>query len=263
MITFAFKDFEVELHALQQMSVGTGAAIHGRFIDPNTSWAFDEFRQALRQIAKQPSGSTHRWEISREFPLRTVLSMGRHEAGVEDPIPGEPAPGGPFARVFAEISCLWEISPIGVPGAGRRFSPSGVASTVVTFRSESDEGGMTPLAMWRMEVGDQASPGSMFHIQIGQVDREERPFPHSLPVPRFPSPLMTPQAAIEFALGELFQDAWPREAAASQVVTEWAPLQKRRLKTSTEWLITKAEAGVTALAGWKSAKPTADDPLVL
>lgn len=263
MITFAFKEFEVELLALQKMSVGTGAAIHGRFVDPNTSWIFDQFREDLRQIAKAPAGDSYRWEIQREYPLRTELSMGRHEKGVEDPNPGDPAPGGPFDQMFAEITCLWEIAPLGEAGAGRRFMPSGVASTVVTLRSDSDQDEAPPLAMWRMEVGDQASPGSLFHVQIGELDREERPFPHALPVPRFPTPLLTPQGAIEFTLGELFQDAWPREAAASQVVTQWAPLQKQRLRASTEWLIAEAESGVTALAGWKSAKPTADDPLVL
>ena len=65
------------------------------------------------------------------------------------------------------------------------FEVAGLASTKLRILDavSDDE---TELAMWRVELGDQQSPGCYFHTQIlGQSDVP--PFPHSVCIPRLPT----------------------------------------------------------------------------
>jgi hypothetical protein len=94
---------------------------------------------------------------------------------------------------------------------------------------ERTEQGIEQLAMWRVEVGDDASPGCHFHTQI-EGERNNPPYPRSLSVPRLPTLLVTPMAALEFLLAEMFQSRWQQHAAEeSAEMQRWKPIQKQRL----------------------------------
>ena len=84
-------------------------------------------------------------------------------------------------------------------------------------------------------LGQGDAPGCYFHTQI-LGDRDESPFPKAVPIPRFPSPFVTPMAAVEFALGELFQDKWQEEARqARDPQRRWRSIQQRRWSSLLMW----------------------------
>ena len=88
--------------------------------------------------------------------------------------------------------------------------------------------------MWRVELGADDAPGCYFHTQI-LGDREESPFPKSVPIPRLPSPFVTPMAAVEFVLGELFQDKWQEEARRTRdPQRRWRSIQAATLVESVD-----------------------------
>ena len=67
-------------------------------------------------------------------------------------------------------------------------------------------------------------------------DSDEPPFPKSLPIPRLPSIFVTPMSAVEFVLGELYQDEWAKASAQNIHDAQfWRTLQKRRLRSLFSW----------------------------
>lgn len=116
------------------------------------------------------------------------------------------------------------------------------------------------LAMWRIEIGDDASPGCHFHVQIRGED-EEGPFPKRLSVPRLPTCLASPMAALEFLLAELFQEAWLRHVSAeTDALRQWRAIQRDRLEKLFAWQ-TQTVSRVNQTSPWstlKLAKPPAD-----
>ncbi len=61
-------------------------------------------------------------------------------------------------------------------------------------------------------------------------------FPHAVDIPRLPGFLVTPSDAVEFLLGELFQDTWAARARDESPDTRiWRGGQKARLAKVMEW----------------------------
>ena len=89
--------------------------------------------------------------------------------------------------------------------------------------------------MWRLELGADNAPGCYVHAQIlGESNCS--PFPKSVPIPRLPSIFITPMSAVEFVLGELFQDVWRRTTAGNSGPEQrWKALQKERLERLLAW----------------------------
>lgn len=143
-------------------------------------------------------------------------------------------------KIYALISGLWELLPIGATGPNRKIAFVGKASTVIEFWPEDClwrevQEPSERLAMWRIELGADDAPGCYFHSQI-LGDTDKTPFPKTIPIPRLPSPFVTPMAAVEFALGELFQDRWQEEARRSRdAQRRWRGIQKRRWKKLLTW----------------------------
>lgn len=135
----------------------------------------------------------------------------------------------------------------------------GQASTVVRLYEGDPGNPVKELAMWRMEIGDDASPGCHFHVHaLG--DRPDPPFPHSLPIPRLPGLLVSPMAVFEFVLAELFQNRWRKHAARETAdLLRWQSVQRVRLRNVLMWqadqLKTLTGSPWTAL---KSQKPPAN-----
>ena len=183
--------------------------------------------------------------VGPKWPIRTIACNGGYERG----------DGGAYKDLFAELVFQWQLRPLGRAsrraGAERRVEVAGIASTVARLKI-NDGGTVVDIASWRMEFGDDQSPGAFFHAQIpdapeasGQEDRIASPFrkwPHWLPVPRLPIPALTPMLALEFTLAEIFQDRWPKHlAAGGYEVYKWRELQRRRYVSYFEWQRKNAE----------------------
>ena len=114
--------------------------------------------------------------------------------------------------------------------------------------------------MWRIEIGAHDAPGCYFHIQI-LGDSSEPPFPKDIPIPRLPSPFVTPMAAVEYVLGELFQDEWEDKTTGTQNHhRDWKAIQCQRWRNLLRWQEKKALTGDSS-SPWmnlKAAKPPDD-----
>lgn len=203
------------------------------YLDPSSTFSVHRLIETLEGIRGAAPGRFYRAAIPQTAPLRTKISEGAYERG-----------GVGAMRLCAEICAVWDIEPIGAPGAGTRPARAlrlgGLASTVTTVR-DADTG--HTIARWHMEIGDAQSPGCFFHVQL----------PVEVPIPRLPSQIATIPVAIEFVLSELFQDEWERSAFASTpAVARWRTVQMRRYARLFDW--SKASSSPTSGSPWVAFK---------
>lgn len=242
-LLFRFQQFADEIDAI--------AEVAHRFVSPETPQILREHRESLEGIRGGLPNQERRWEITPGRPLRTITSRGNYER----------TPRRGILNVFAEVTSTWIIRPTGAADKksyrNRQFELSGNASTVVRIFDDL-ENEPRELAMWRMDVADNASPGCYFHMQV-LGETEMAPFPHPLSVPRFPSHLVTPSVALEFVLAELFQDEWPSQVAKETYsLQQWRAIQSLRLRSVLEWQIEQLrETSATPWVALKSSKPDA------
>ena len=218
-LQFYFSEFDQEIEAISNIA--------SEFIDKKSTYILPRLRGVLEDLRAADSSRTRLLEIPVSQPLKTRVSSGCYEVG-----------GGGSHNVYAEVDFIWEIQPLGNNNRGsrphRRFAVAGIASTRVRLMEDSNHGPLE-LAMWRVEIADQTSPGCCFHVQVlGQND--QHPFPKSLPIPRLPGLLVTPPLVIEYVLGELFQDEWVKQfSRSSPGLNRWRPIQQQRLTKMLAW----------------------------
>jgi hypothetical protein len=195
-------------------------------LDKHTVWVLDQARSDLESI--QGQGSSERtvpWAISERNPLCTIWSVGESQPE-----------NSSKHRIRAKLSFVWKIRPLREKKekTSKYFLLDGLASTRIALVEEGDQSEHC-LAQWTVDVGDHQSPGTHFHFQL--IGVEEPPFfPKSLDIPRFPTPVMSPFLAMDFVIGELFQDRWARHSAAeSPDSRRWRNLHQERLKRFFEW----------------------------
>ena len=211
-------------------------------MDPGAERVFSELLVKLDQI--RMAGRPARWDASVGSPLVTRPSS-------------EYEPGGKTAfAVRGEMSWTWEISPLR-PKAKPKAAPdafdvNGIASAKIQIRKATDENADV-LATWKVELGAVDSPGCYFHSHIAG----------DLSIPRIPSLFVTPMAALEFLLGELFQDRWAEHVSNdSHDVQFWRSTQVKSLVQVLDWKKKKIESGVgSPWIALKRAKPEAADGL--
>lgn len=239
-LQFRCRELVEETEALRDMAAA--------LLAPSGDGVLAHLRSQL-DLASQ--GATHRPIELR--PLRTRATRG-YECGSKS--------GG--SEIYACITGIWEVLPAGKTGPKSRIAFTGNASTVIELwpgecRSCEQSDGASRLARWRIELGAHDSPGCYFHIQV-LGDRSRPPFPKSIPIPRLPSPFVTPMAAVEFVLGELFQDEWPRIASESRHHQKrWRAIQRDRWCRLLRWQVDTLKAGESS--PWmdlKAAKPPDD-----
>ena len=145
--------------------------------------------------------------------------------------------------IYAHVTGIWELRPVGRKGTNREVAFTGKASTVVELWPEQcmwcEEHRLTSrVARWKIELGAHDSPGCYFHFHLG--NHHDPPLRAAIPIPRLPSPFVTPMAAVEFVLGELFQDEWQRKVRmARDHHKRWRRIQRERWST----FLTLAEGG--------------------
>lgn len=235
-LIFPFKDFIDECDTLK--------AYASEVLDGYTTWVLDEAKNTLESMQSRGfTEHTTRWSIAKDHPLCTSWS-------------GESQTGQNCERkIRAKLSFAWDIQPFNEKKKEKKGKPlkhfvlCGLASTCIAVVDEGDQ----PLAQWTVDIGTHDSPGTHFHFQLGG----------SLDIPRLPAPVMSPFLAMEFVIGELFQDRWKKLAAAESPHTHrWRELHRERLQRFFDWQM-KCVAADARLSGspWmalKRAKPPSD-----
>ena len=222
------------------------------FIAFEETRALDALKSSLERIGDMRTSSAQELLLQ---PLRTEPSVCY-----------EPGPRSGGVEIYARISGKWELQPVirVKKGSRRKIQFVGKASTVVElwekdcmWREEQKDA--RRVSKWRMELGAHDSPGCYFHIQV-LGDRDEPPFPKSIPIPRLPSPFVTPMAAVEFVLGELFQDKWERAASLPRdPQRRWRSIQMERWTSMLKWQEEALTQGSSSpWMNLKKAKPRDD-----
>ena len=241
-LALPFTEFLQEIDAIRRLA--------RKFIDRQSFEAvLPGYQSAVENLRDTPTQRVTKFEIPQRDPIRTIVSRGASE------------PSGKGPDVFATVSSVWEVKRVPSQPASRpsdEFVVVGQASTKVRVFQDREEGDVE-IAMWRMEIGDDASPGCHFHVHAcGQDD--EPPFPKYLPVPRLPSLLFTPATVLEYVLGELFQDDWQKAILEGEqgVVNRWQPVQHRWLHRLLHWHLESMDEGPSPWLAIKRTKPRRD-----
>ncbi len=230
-LEFRVASLEMELDAMKEMG--------RKYFDPSALARLDQLRYQLKALFQEGEG---RWTIPPDEPIRTKATNEYNKGYGES--------------VWADVTCVWDLRRVPRTQTVRLV---GIASSKVSlFRLR--EGNSERIAMWRMEVGDEASPGTYFHTQI-LGDRAEIPYPEWLPVPRLLGFLPTPATALEFALAELFQEQWAQHTSQMTGQTQlWAGIQRQRMTALFEWhkrILGDEGERVVPWTSFKKAKPDA------
>jgi hypothetical protein len=218
------------------------------FLDPTAETILRSWLEQLNGIRKAQDGAIRPWSISQARPVRTVLSTPSHNA--RNP------------HLLGQLSMVWELQiPTGVRREKGNRSPyfilSRLASTRISLWSNAETVGLFEVARWSFEIGDDQSPGCHFHVQV-KAEENDRLFPPTLSVPRLPGIFVTPIDALDFLLGEIFQDTWRQHISRdTDPLRTWATIQRERMVKLFDWH--QSEIRNVLGAPWirlKHAKPT-------
>jgi hypothetical protein len=243
MLTFSTRQLTTEMRHLRNAAA--------TFLD--ATWPLDGAIQNLVSAVDARPTASFVWQIPDQDGkrLRTV-------AGTEY----EPGGRG-AAEVFGELSFSWELRVVNPTARGlhRNLQITGNASTKLRIVRVSDG---YLLAQWQTEIGAFDSPGCFFHCAAGQVDSRPHStwdfFPRSLPVPRLPSVFVTPADALDYLLGELFQERWrQRQSADDAAIRGWGNEQRQRLARLFDWNLSMLRNSQGSALNWlKHKKPGTD-----
>lgn len=111
-------------------------------------------------------------------------------------------------------------------------------------------------------MGSDDSPGCHFHSQIDwkasikavYTEEEMQAWP-SLDVPRLPSLLVTPGDCLDYILGELFQETWPKKYEETEIahIGRWLSTSRQRIAAVLRTSLKAAEEG-TSTSPWIAIK---------
>ena len=245
-LVFSFQEMLDEIQAMSRIGADFLTAQTQQVVIPNLVTALESVRTAQQ-------GQASPWSVGIARPIRTIDSEGEYESGERRGA----------HTVFGDLTFVWDIY---CPRENRprrqpqkNFVLSGLSSTRMRIFERVNEGGERELAMWRFEVGTDAAPGCHFHAQI-EGQRVDPPYPRSLSVPRLPAMLITPMAALEFLLAEIFQSRWQRHAAAETAeMQRWRPIQKQRFKRLFAWQTERIDQCLgSPWTAFKAYKPPAE-----
>jgi hypothetical protein len=240
-VEFRFDQLDDEISAFAECA--------SPFLAQESEAVLQAWREQLRNIQTASDGAMCSWQIRPAQPVWTILSEPRHNA--RDP------------HLRGRLTMKWELTiPRGVKRTrGRRadrFVLAGIASTKMSL-FKNDSQAHNEVARWCFEIGDANSPGCHFHTQV-KGDPGSQLFPPTLSVPRLPGWAVTPIDAMDFLLGELFQDTWvQRVGEETDSVRTWANIHHARLTKLLRWQQQELSSGTGA--GWsrlKRAKPESD-----
>jgi hypothetical protein len=193
------------------------------------SWVAD-----LTSVGNQPSTKALTWQISGDRPLRTKKTEGfePNRRKVKQP-------------VWGELTFTWQINRDSTDKKkpeSRLLCLNGLASTRVKIFTD-EAAGKALIAQWQVEVGSIDSPGWHFHVGLCS-ENDGGHFPKWLSVPRVPGLLVAPTDALDFLLGELFQDSW-KQTVSSDIFqnVELGKAQNSRIQGMSTWHSLESKSG--------------------
>lgn len=200
-----------------------------------------------------PAATPQIWEIPQSeneyTTIQTRFNDGSHEAGERT-----------AKNIFGRLSFKWSLE---FPRPPRRRPPAfvlkDIASISISLHSE-DDGVENCIAKWNFDMGDHQSPGCHFHCQVSLEDGQY--FRPPLSIPRLPILFVTPMDALDFLLGELFQEKWYEHMNQSvlRYSKRWQIASSTRLTNLLNWHLEEA-APIRSRCPWphlKKSKPEAD-----
>lgn len=226
MLKFRFADFEREGTAFNTLAED--------FIDRTQFRRLEQFLRDLRGF--QDSGAQmYSWGISRDAKISTIVSEG----GMD--------PNGHGEDVLGRFSCRWDIRKT---KKGGEFELYGQASSHLEIVVVGDKGcksnEQASLMGWNMDIATAAdAPGCYVHSQVA-ISK----------LPRFPGVALSPYAAFEFLLGEIFHERWEEQVASARNSEMWRGVQKKRMTEYLNWLQKKIQTNSTSpWMALKAARP--------
>jgi len=118
------------------------------------------------------------------------------------------------------------------------------------------------VASWDFDIGDHQSPGCHFHAKFSPPSEEDRVLFKDVDVPRLPSLIFMPTDALEFVIGELWQDEWRKMAASgTKEIEEWRRYPRDRFERLFAWY--SSELRNTRGTPWAQLKCAKPDAFVL
>jgi hypothetical protein len=208
--------------------------------------------EALGPLANADEARRVQWGTADQ-PIETNPSAGSHQI----------RRGGHGRNLKGIVDFRWEIQPIGrrqrVPE--NRFLALWNSSVRIHLvdTGAADDDREEVVASWNFDVGDNQSPGCHFHAKFSHPKEEDRILLEDVDVPRLPCFIFMPTDAIEFVIGELWQDDWRKIAASgAKEMDMWRQFSRRRFEKLFAWY--SSELGNTRGTPWahlKCAKPDA------
>lgn len=171
-----------------------------RFLDTASAGKIQSAAEQLRYALKERSRARgehrrFRWIVPKDEPIRTIQSTGDYQAD-----------GQGAHTVLGELSFVWEMEASSSQGYAVLVDNASISCTVTTVADR------LVLAEWNFDIGDAQAPGTLFHVQ-------QKLGADGLDVPRWHSLVVTPADALDFLLGELFQEEWPKTQSAKTTDT--------------------------------------------
>ena len=250
-LLFSFSDIESEFQFATQA--------FDSLIDPSTRHIFRSVGDSLKLIRSSGSQQAQPW--GTDIWIRTKPSIGEYQADKKG-----------SQILVGEIRFKWRICPYRKNNKAKFdfFHLAGNASISINIltlgakgksnnESRGDSTG-TLLSSWNFDIGAPDSPGCFFHAQTpeGLVKSADKV---ALDIPRIPTFIYTPIDAVDYLLGELFQERWRLQT--TQHAGQFGHLRKTqadRLTRTFDWLSRQSStcSSGSPLCHVKRQKPDAD-----
>lgn len=220
-LIFSYHDVEMELESAQ--------AAFRSYLDPSSPDIIRGLKEELRQHRSTKSDRTFSWSTRRDAPICTQPTCkGEYEPGNK---------GG--KTLMAKVGFKWEIRSVwsrknkGGRNPPQHFCLNGIATVCIDIWDVNKN---KSVSCWDFDVATPGSPGCFFHAQVPDKKYITEDL-FTCPVPRIPIFIYTPMDALDFILGELFQDGWKYHVAEKKArFIHQNQQQKLRFERTFDWL---------------------------
>jgi len=219
LIAFNLKSVGDELSAFKELAKTR--------LTPSSLKRLEELQDILPHLARADKGKPCSWETDLSRPLETVPNKGAHQTNRS----------GHGDNLRAEINFKWQFKPVG------QYSQKSPNNRIIVLNNSSvrirvfeglEDSKKECVAAWDFDVGNNESPGCHFHAKYHESDEARRAIYDSIDIPRLPTIIFMPTDAIEFVIGELWQDDSKRMAVNS-AFAQWHKFTRTRMNRLFEW----------------------------
>lgn len=245
LLAFDLKFVKDELRAFKELAEGKLTAESLNLLE--------RLQGVLDQLIVHPkSGTACSWATPRDAPLKTKPSNGAHQ----------PGRSGKGHDLQAEIHFKWDIEVVGEYSRKHPYNRLVIlkdSSVKVRITEGADSSTKECVAAWDFDVGNHESPGCHFHSKYHEADETRRELYSGIDIPRLPSFIFMPTDAIEFVIGELWQDECEKRATSSDF-QEWYKFPKARAERLFNWYLHEIKGVIGS--PWMKLKKAKPKPLL-